>query len=246
LQRLHREQLEAAGDINGTLAMPREDLSRPDAHACAIGFLECHGRHAEALLQAEEGCRAFPDDARLQQALLRCLQHAGRTDEALALRRRLFESRPSLEAFQALLEAATMAGHNFAALREEVLAWVQVQEASGGRLDGDVTLRAQVLCAEQRWSEAAQLVQFGARCSAPTLRTIALNLGAEERDTAAALLMRVLDAAMQGAASPYRMPLQLVAEIAQRMHAPQRAVWLAHLRKVYAGKRNFLNRLQMR
>ncbi|WP_157269699.1 hypothetical protein [Azohydromonas aeria] len=39
LQRLHREQLEAAGDIDGTLAMLREDLSRPDAHACVIGFL---------------------------------------------------------------------------------------------------------------------------------------------------------------------------------------------------------------
>ncbi|WP_157269698.1 hypothetical protein [Azohydromonas aeria] len=178
--------------------------------------------------------------------MLRCLEHAGRTDEALGLRRRLFESRPSLEAFQALLEAATRAGHDVVALREEVLGWVQVQEASGGRLDGDVTLRAQVLCAEQRWSEAAQLVQPGVSCSAPTLRTIALNLGAEERDTAAALLMRVLDAAMRGAASPYRMELQLVAEIAQRMHAPQRAVWLAHLRKVYAGKRNFLNGLPMR
>jgi hypothetical protein len=48
---------------------------------------------------------------------------------------------------------------------------------------------------------------------------------------------------MDRATSPYRMELQLVAETAQRMHAPQRAVWLAHLRKVYAGKRNFLNGL---
>ncbi|WP_157269023.1 DUF6880 family protein [Azohydromonas aeria] len=247
LERLHREQLEAAGDIDGILAVLHEDLCRPDAHACVIGFLERHGRHAQALLQAEEGCRAFPDDARLQQALLRCLEHAGRTDEALALRRRLFEARPSLTSFQALLEAASTAGHDVRALREEMLAWLQIEEASGGRFEGDVTLRAELLCADQRWREAARLVQpAGTRCSAPTLRTIALNLDTEERDTAAALLMRVLDASMQRAASPYRMELQLVAEIAQRMYAPQRAVWLAHLRKVYAGKRNFLNGLPMR
>lgn len=41
------------------------------------------------------------------------------------------------------------------------------------------------------------------------------------------------------------MELQLVAEIAQRMHTPQRAVWLAHLRKVYTSKRNFLNGLPL-
>ncbi|WP_029000951.1 hypothetical protein [Azohydromonas australica] len=244
LQRMHLEQLERAGNIDGALAVLREDLTTPQGHGAVIGLLGRHGRHCEALLQAEEGCRAFPDDAGLQAALLRGLEGAGRLEEALVLRRQQFERRPEVEAFHALLEAAKAAGHDVAALRDSVLAWLQLHEMATGRYGpNDVTLRAQILCAEERWSEAAQLVQPPASCSLVTLRTIALHLGTEERDTAAALLMRVLDAAMDRATSPYRMELHLVAEIAQRMHAPQRAVWLAHLRKVYAGKRNFLNGL---
>jgi hypothetical protein len=212
-----------------------------------VGFLAQHGRHREALLQAEEGCRAFPDDPGLHETLLRCLEEEGRLDEALALRRQQFERRPGVEAFHALLKAAEAAGHDVAALRDSVLAWLQVHETAGGRYGpNDVTLRAQILCSENRWSEAARLVQPPASCSLVTLRTIALRLDTVERDTAAVLLMRVLDAAMDRATSPYRMELQLVAEIAQRMHAPQRAVWLAHLSKVYAGKRNFLNGLPVR
>ena len=244
LQRMHLEQLEHSGDINGALAVLREDLTTPQGHAAVVGFLAQHGRHREVLLQAEEGRRAFPDDAGLYEALLRGLEEEGRLDEALLLRREQFERRPGVEAFHALLEAAEAAGHDVAALRDSVLAWLQVHETAGGRYGpNDVTLRAQILCAEDRWSEAAQLVQAPASCSLVTLRTIALRLGTEERDTAAALLMRVLDAAMDRATSPYRMELQLVAEIAQRMHAPQRAVWLGHLRKVYTGKRNFLTGL---
>jgi hypothetical protein len=211
-----------------------------------VDFLAHHGRHREALLQAEEGCRAFPDDPDLHEALLRCLEGEGRLDEALVLRREQFERRPGVEPFHALLEVAQAAGHDIAALRDSVLTWLQLYEEAGGRYGPhDVTLRAQILCSEDRWSEAAQLVQPPESCSLVTLRTIALRLGADERDTAAALLMRVLDAAMDRATSPYRMELQLVAEIAQRMHAPQRAVWLAHLRKVYAGKRNFINGLPL-
>jgi hypothetical protein len=247
LQRMHLEQLKSSGDIDGVLAVLREDLATPQGHAEVVGFLAHHGRHREALLQAEEGCRAFPEDPGVHEALLRCLEGEGRLDEALILRRQQFERRPGVEAFHALLEAAEAAGQNVVALRDSVLAWVQSQEPTGGRYGpGDVTLRAQILCSENRCSEAAQLVQPPANCSLVVLRTIALRLGAEERDTAAALLMRVLDVAMDRATSPYRMELQLVAEIAQRMHAPQRAVWLAHLRKVYAGKRNFLNGLPVR
>jgi tetratricopeptide (TPR) repeat protein len=244
LWQLERMHLERSGDIEGALAVLRDDLATPQRHAAVVGFLVQHGRHREALLQAEEGCRAFPDDPGLHEALLRCLEGEGRLDEALVLRRKQFERRPGVEAFHALLEAAKAAGHDVAALRESVLAWLQSYETAGGPYGpNDVTLRAQILCSENRWSEAARLVQPPASCSLVTLRAIALRLDAEERDTAAALLMRVLDAAMDRATSPYRMELQLVAETAQRMHAPQRAVWLAHLRKVYAGKRNFLNGL---
>jgi hypothetical protein len=39
-----------------------------------------------------------------------------------------------------------------------VLAWVQSQESTGGRYGpNDVTLRAQILCSENRWEVAPSL-----------------------------------------------------------------------------------------
>jgi tetratricopeptide (TPR) repeat protein len=158
LWQLERMHLERSGDIEGALAVLRDDLATPQRHAAVVGFLVQHGRHREALLQAEEGCRAFPDDPGLHEALLRCLEGEGRLDEALVLRRKQFERRPGVEAFHALLEAAKAAGHDVAALRESVLAWLQSYETAGGPYGpNDVTLRAQILCSENRWEVAPSL-----------------------------------------------------------------------------------------
>jgi hypothetical protein len=116
LQRMHLEQLKSSDDIDGVLAVLREDLATPQGHAEVVGFLAHHGHHREALLQAEEGRRAFPEDPALHEALLRCLEGEGRFDEALILRRQQFERRPGVEAFHALLEAAEAAGQDVAAL----------------------------------------------------------------------------------------------------------------------------------
>jgi len=211
--------------------------------------------------RAEQGCEAFPEDWRLQDDLLRCCERGGLTAQALALRRRQFERSPSVERFQAVLKAGTAAGQNLVALRQTLIDLLVAMEdqamhrearhpapfraswAAPSTQARDVSLRAEVLCAEARWGEACDLVQPPSVCRNDVLHQIARHLPADQSDEAKTLLLRVFSSAMLKAGSPYRDELALVHEIGQRMKAAQRAVWLAQLRAAYKAKRNFIRGL---
>lgn len=81
--------------MDEALAVLREDLSDAHAHGKVIGHLEGHRRFREAIAQAEQSGKAFPDDWHLQDDLLRCYERDGWTAEALAMRRHQFERSPS-------------------------------------------------------------------------------------------------------------------------------------------------------
>ena len=172
LERMHLAQLSAAGDIDGAIAVLREDLSNPRAHDQLLCFLEQHGRYREAAEQAERANQLYPDDWQLQAGLLRHYAREGMTRETLALRRRQFEHRPSVENYQEVLKAGRAAGENIAALRFALLDHLQRQEAMPRRpthpmaawpggpfarpaaaqsatYAPDVTLRAAILCSEK-------------------------------------------------------------------------------------------------
>jgi tetratricopeptide (TPR) repeat protein len=261
VERLHLEQLELAGDIDGMLAVLREDLSEPHHHAAITALLEKHGRFREAFANAEKACKAIPGDRRLEDDLLRCYERDGWTDEAYTLRRKRFEEAPSVQGFHATLKAASAAGKNEADVRGELLAWLEARELEAMRhterprsrfVGGshgadpprrDVSLRAALLGSEQRWAEACKLVQPPAVCDPRVLREIALHLPDAERDRAAELLLRVLGRAMLAAQTPYRDELALVSEIAARLDADRRSTWLASLRSEFKAKRNFVRDL---
>jgi len=260
LERLHLEQLEKTGETDEALAVLREDLA--DAHSCShvVTCLESHRRFGEALAQAEEGCKAFPGDWRLEDNLVRCYERDGRALEAFVIRRGQFDRRPGVESYRQTLQAGRAAGQDAMALRHALLETVKALEVqatdrpvqtarfgipgvapkSGGR---DVSLRAEILCSEGRWTEASALVQSPAACQDPVLRTIAMHLPTSHADQALALLLRVFDNAMRQASSPYRGELALAGEIGQRMGAERRADWLARLRVEYKAKRNFVRDL---
>lgn len=258
LERLHLEQLERVGDLDAALAVMREDLSQPRACVRLIEFLQAHGRHGEALAEAQRAYEAFPGDWSVQSLLIRCCEQAGRTAQALALRRRQFDERPGVDTYQQVLKAADAAQQGVPALRGQLLEALEAREqmdadqaaqakASPYRLAPpgvrDVTLRADILASEGRWSEACQMVQPPAWCADRVLRNIALHLGAEQRGDAVRMLLRVLADAMAHASSPYAQELALVGEIARRMDAAPRAVWLAELHARYKLKRNFIKGL---
>lgn len=254
LEHLYLKRLEADGDIDGALAVLREDLPGAGAYGTVTAFLERHGRLREAFANAEAALKAHPEDDRLQQDMLRCCERDGWADEALALRRRRFERWPSVEGYRELLRAGAAAGRDADALRTELQAVLVAREqqvaphirARTGEAGTDVTLRVDVLCMEQRWGEALALAQPPARCQPNTLRTLARNLGKEHQAQRIELLRRVLAQAMQTATSPYAAELKLVEEIGGLLDAARRLAWLASLRAEFKAKRNFVAGLPAR
>lgn len=251
LEHLYLRRLEADGDIDGALAVLREDLPAAGTYGAVTAFLERHGRLREAFANAEAALKTHPEDDRLQQDMLRCYERDGWADEALALRRKRFERWPSVEGYRELLRAGAAAGRDANALRTELQAVLVAREqqaaphirARTGEAGTDVTLRVDVLCMEQRWGEALTLVQPPARCQPNTLRTLARNLGKEHQAQRIELLRRALAQAMQTATSPYGAELKLVEEICGLLDAARRLAWLASLRAEFKAKRNFVGGL---
>ena len=260
LERLHLAQLERSGQVDEALSVLREDLSDAHAHHRVVDFLEQHGRYREAFAQAEQGNKAFPDDQRLQNALLRCYERDGWTAEALALRRKQFESSPSVERYHQVLKAGQADGQGVVALRQALIDFLAAQELQtmsrrspsarwavprGAATPSarDVTLRAQILCSEGLWTQACSLVQPPVQCSGNVLHEIAMHLSADQNEQALELLMRFFNSEMQRASSPYEEEIALVKEIGQRMDAARRVAWLAQLRTQFKAKRNFVRDL---
>ena len=257
LERMHLGQLEAAGEVDAALAVLREGL--PGAGTCQqiTELLERHGRFREAFANAEQACKAHPGEHRLQDDLLRCYERDGWTSEALALRRQRFAEQPSAAHYLAVLKAGAAARLDATALRSELQAELLAIEAqamarsaarpplfayAGHSAAGqrDVSLRAEVLCAEGRFDEALALVRPPAFCREGVLAFMARRLGPAQQAARAELLLRVFDTEMARAKSPYRRALELVDEIAALLPAARRAEWLGQLRLTYKAKKNFV------
>ena len=177
------------------------------------------------------------------------------------MRRQQFERSPGVERYQLVLKAGQAAGQDVVALRQSLIDFLAGLElkamnrppyssrsgsASVPTDERDVSLRAEVLCAEGRWSEACALVQPPAVCRDGVLGQIAQHLPSEQGDQALALSLRVFDSAMRRSSSPYRDELALVDDIGRRMDPARRNAWLAQLRVEFKAKRNFVRDLPER
>lgn len=259
LERLHLEQLERIGDVDGAVSVLRTDLSEPHRFAEVTRLLERHNRLREAFANAERACKTFPENAWLQEDLLRCYERDGWVEEAYSLRRKRFDVSPSVERYHQAMSAGVAAGRDGGLLRDELLQALEIAEtvslqrtartpfkahsAASKTPLRNVSLRAQVLCSEGRWTEAVELVQPPAVCDARVLRYIALHLDPTRREHSVALLLRAFEHAMRTASTPYREELELVGEIAERLGVQRRAAWLSELRIMFKAKRNFVRDL---
>jgi uncharacterized Zn finger protein len=266
LRRLHLQQLENAGEVDAAMTVLR--AGQPDAsdHHQMVDLLERHGRLKEASAQAEQAYQRWPDDWRAQDDLLRCCERDGRVALAYTLRQRQFEARPSVATYQAVLAAGQMAGrdpvahrlalHDALAQRAQDQATSQAQAWAGinrkpahARLP-DVSLRLDILVAEQRCSEALPLAlaatqaKPSAVAGPASLQGLAQGLAAHDlvqyRGSVLAVMQHVLDLEMQHAKSPYRRALALVQQIKCWQLPAQSAVWLQQLRLQHKAKRNFV------
>jgi hypothetical protein len=180
-------------------------------------------------------------------------------EEAYSLRRKRFDASPSVERYHQAMSAGAAAGRDGSLLRDELLQALQMAEteslkrtaqipfnAHSGANDAplrNVSLRAQILGSEGRWTEALELVQPPAVCDARVLRHIALHLDPARREHSVALLLRVFEHAMRTASTPYHEELELVGEIAERLGVERRTAWLSELRVIFKAKRNFVRNL---
>ncbi len=245
LERLHLDQLEAAGLVDDVIAVLKEDLATARAWVVLAAYLEDHGRLRDAFAQAEQGLKAYPGDRDLQDVMLQCYERDGWVAEALALHRFRFEQGPDVAGFHAVMEAGRAAKVDVTSLRRELIERVALHEANGSRSSRrDVTLRASILCSEERWKEAYDAArQPAAWCRPDVLRRIARGLPPDHHAAALELLHELLEQAMQRAMTPYRDEHDLVGEIVLRMTPEQRIVWLDRLRFDYKAKRNFIRGL---
>lgn len=250
-QRQHLAQLEAAGDIPGCIAVLKATLYSDGSHFALIDFLERHGLHREAFAAAETAYKLFPDDWRIESALLACYQRDGWHKEALALLTARFDRRPSLEHYSAVLAAGPAAGTQNADLREAMLGQLLAREAAQFAAEKkrpgahhsagyDISARLEIYCAEEYWADAIAALQSPAYCNRSVMHTLALKLPVAHKAEALRLLKSLFSSEMRNATSPYRNALELVAQISERLSEDERSAWLTTLRVEYKAKRNFV------
>ena len=219
----------------------------------AVVLCETQGWMREAMQWASHAHKLFPDDRRVEDALLRAYERDGWDDEALVIRRRQLQRHPNDERYLACLNAAERAGKDRATYRQEIMGWAQEREMQMVLLPPErvgfpkrpskerlVSQRVSWWLAEGRWREALDLVQPPNRCDPNTLLRLAHALPQAERATAVWLLQRVFDTWMLQAKSPYRNELALVQEIGGRMAPEQAREWVDGLRQTYKARRTFL------
>lgn len=218
-----------------------------------VELCEAQGWFREAMQWAMHARKLFPDDGRTEDALLRAYERDGWDDEALLIRRRQLQQRPTDDRYLACLAAAERAGQDRAAYRQVLMDWMAGRELQTVFLPPErvgfpkrtsvervVSLRVSWCLAEGRWQDALEMVQPPNVCEPDTLYRLAHALPSAEQERAVWLLQRVFDAHMTQSKSPYSQELALVREIAAGMEPAQASAWVSGLRQTYKARRVFL------
>lgn len=262
LHRRYLDDLKRQGETGTALAFMQANLTGADAHSELVKYCESVGKTRDAAQFAKAAYLLFPGDWRSEADLLRCYERDACTEEALAIRRLQLEKQPSVERYEAVLQAAKQAKQNVPAYREDLFAWAQSQEMqqenlrhlwaakSSQKLSAKasarhVDTRVKWLLSEGHVDQALALVQSPNVCQMALLHEVAKKLPTERDAQAVPLLLRVFAATMPQASSPYSGELALVLETALRMPQPHRSQWLALLRAEYRAKRNFIKGLDV-
>ncbi|MDD2713939.1 MAG: hypothetical protein PHU77_13555, partial [Simplicispira sp.] len=254
LRRRYLNSLRAQNDPQGLLAAMAESAQQPGEFDELVRWCEAQGLHAQALHWAQVAAQQHPGDRVCQGNLLGCHEHYGHAAEALPLWRQRLQAQPSASNYLAVLSAAERAGHDRAAYRAELFAWLQEREQaemerqrkspfrqSDSAIGPRVGVQIQWHLAEGDLPPALALaLQPGNLCDMQTLQALALQLPPEHNATAVELLLRVFEPLMAMSASPYTEALALVHDVLARITGAEKLAWLTTLRAQYKDKHNFL------
>ncbi|MDR0479668.1 MAG: SWIM zinc finger family protein, partial [Burkholderiaceae bacterium] len=107
LRRRLLDDLHRQGDSAGVLEVLRSSIEGAHEHLELARHLDALGRQRESLQQLETASRAFPNDWRVEDALLQTYERDGCVEDALAIRRLKLERMPEhIGNYKAVLAAA--------------------------------------------------------------------------------------------------------------------------------------------
>ncbi len=123
-QRLLEAVLAAQDDIDALIAVKTKTLdSGYDYLKLAEACLE-HSRTRQAIEWLERGIKHDPKELRLHDRLAEVYLSEGFAQDALTLKRRVFETQPTAERFIALRQAALATGDDWPMMREDIDRWI--------------------------------------------------------------------------------------------------------------------------
>lgn len=247
------EDLKRQGDDASTFAVMSSTADTAAEWAELVQWCEDRQRWPDAMVLSKKAYKQHPTDRRIEAALLRAYERDGYSEEALAMWRQWLERQPSSEHYQGVLKAAQRAGYDVPTYRQSLFDWAASQEQRSERVVGsqqgrtivDVSVRVRWLVEVEKDQRAALalVMQQGVQCDGRLLLELAKNLPKSQDVQARGLLLRLFESTMPRASTPYTEVLNLVRLALDRMHADDRALWLASLRSQYKAKRNFIKEL---
>ena len=258
LRRWMVQDLERQGDPGAVLAFLKRTARGVMEHAALIQWCSGHARLREALQLARAACAQFKDNPRVEDLLLALYEQDGWDDEALVIRQRRFDTRPTPDHYLALVTAARRAKADLVVLRvrshERARAVEQEElqrQAEQHRQFGphwqprepaglNVTWRAGFHVLDGEFDAALQLVQAPHTCDPRVLEALAENLPPDRSGDAFDLLHRCFELEMARSKTPYKEPLRLLQKSLKCLRAPQARAHLLQVGQAHRAKRNFI------
>ncbi len=242
-----------ADDANAGLEVRLRDLSSSYRFLEVAEFCLRSGWPDRAVEWAEKGLRAFPvADSRLQDFLAERFAASGRHDEALELRWTIFQARPELDSYQALIASAAKWGGALAA-RERALSFLQARFETNRNHPNrfqrsDLNLVTRIHLAEKAPLDALKAAQAGG-CSQATWMALAQRLEEGHPEAALPILQAQMDALIapknDEAYKDAVAVLKRIQALAIRLQKPGAfATSLAQVMTTHGRKRNLVARIQ--
>lgn len=219
------------GDFETLKAVALRGLGEAYGYRAIVELCHEFDRPAEAASWAEEGLRDFPDHPTTRKVAVGEFLRAGLREEAVELLWREFEDRPTEFVWGELKAAANP--ETWATLRLQGLG--RLAQAEHTLPDGRVNASLRIRCLQAEGElEAARDLALKQAAAPHVLEDLAAELAGDDPGTAAGLLRRALDQALQGAnASTYARIVPDLRRILDLDPGPETRAWLASVRERY-------------
>jgi uncharacterized Zn finger protein len=245
-QRLLEAVLAAQDDIDALIAVKAKALeSGYDYLNLADACLE-HRRTRQGIEWLERGIKFDPKELRLQDRLAEVYLSEGFAQDAVTLKRRVFEAQPTAEHYIALRQVALAAGNDWPAMREEIDQWAVHRPNLAA--EAKLGLRIEYRLAEGD-SEGAWALANGATLHLHTWAMLADAIEQTQPLDAVRVMKRLIDAQLeQNGQSQYRsvvQRLERMRRIAKRdaEAAAEADAYLADVRASHARKTKLMQML---